>query len=87
MVEKFEVKVKITGNYVTTFDQMGLMLRIDHENWIKAGVEYVDGKQNVSAVVTHRTSDWSVVQLPDASFFMDKSSPSPGCSGDFLLPR
>ena len=28
--------------------------------------EYVDGKQNVSAVVTHRTSDWSVVQLPDA---------------------
>ncbi len=36
------------------------------ENWIKAGVEYVDGKQNVSAVVTHRTSDWSVVQLPDA---------------------
>ena len=52
--------------HVTTFDQMGLMLRIDHENWIKAGVEYVDGKQNVSAVVTHRTSDWSVVQLPDA---------------------
>ena len=33
---EFEVKVKITGNYVTTFDQMGLMLRIDHENWIKA---------------------------------------------------
>ena len=63
---EFEAKVKITGNYVTTFDQMGLMLRIDHENWIKAGVEYVDGKQNVSAVVTHRTSDWSVVQLLDA---------------------
>ena len=63
---EFEAKVKITGNYVTTFDQMGLMLRIDHENWIKAGVEYVNGKQNVSAVVTHRTSDWSVVQLPDA---------------------
>ena len=63
---EFEAKVKITGNYVTTFDQMGLMLRIDHENWITAGVEYVDGKQNVSAVVTHRTSDWSVVQLPDA---------------------
>ena len=45
---EFEAKVKITGNYVTTFDQMGLMLRIDHENWIKAGVEYVDGKQNVA---------------------------------------
>lgn len=63
---EFEAKVKITGNYKTTFDQMGLMLRVDHENWIKAGIEYVDGKQNVSTVVTHKTSDWSVVELSDA---------------------
>lgn len=63
---EFEAKVKITGNYVTTFDQMGLMLRQDHENWIKAGVEFVDGHQNVSTVVTHKTSDWSVVKLKDA---------------------
>lgn len=63
---EFEAKVKITGNYVTTFDQMGLMLRVDHENWIKAGVEFVDGHQNVSTVVTHKTSDWSVVKLKDA---------------------
>lgn len=63
---EFEAKVKITGNYVTTFDQMGLMVRVDHENWIKCGVEYVNGKQNVSTVVTHRTSDWSVVELDKA---------------------
>lgn len=63
---EFEVKVKITGIYKTTFDQMGLMLRIDHQNWIKAGVEYVNGKQNVSTVVTHNTSDWSVVELNNA---------------------
>ena len=63
---EFEAKVKITGNYVTTFDQMGLMLRIDHENWIKAGVEYVDGKQNVSAVVTHRTIWIKAVRRLDA---------------------
>ena len=50
---EFEAKVKITGNYVTTFDQMGLMLRIDHENWIKAGVEYVDGKQLSPAQAEH----------------------------------
>lgn len=63
---EFEVKVKITGNYKTTFDQMGLMLRTDHKNWIKTGVEYVGGKQNVSTVVTHNTSDWSVIELDKA---------------------
>lgn len=63
---EFEVKVKMTGNYVTTFDQLGIMLRINEENWIKAGVEFVNGKQNVSAVVTHKTSDWSVVELEKA---------------------
>lgn len=29
---EFEAKVKITGDYKARFDQMGLMLRIDHEN-------------------------------------------------------
>lgn len=60
---EFEAKVKLTGNYVTTFDQMGLMLRIDQENWIKAGIEFVNGRQNISTVVTHKTSDWSVIEL------------------------
>ena len=63
---EFEAKVKITGEYITTFDQMGLMLRVDHENWIKAGVEFVNNKQNVSTVVTHKTSDWSVIELDNA---------------------
>lgn len=60
---EFEAKVKISGEYVARFDQAGLMLRIDHENWLKAGIEYVDGKYNLSAVVTHKTSDWSVITL------------------------
>ena len=57
---EFEVKVKITGDYQARFDQAGLMLRIDHENYIKTGIEFVDGKFNLSTVVTHKTSDWSV---------------------------
>ena len=60
---EFEVKVKISGDYKVRFDQAGLMLRIDKENYIKTGIEYVDGKYNISAVVTHRTSDWSVIEL------------------------
>ena len=60
---EFEVKVRISGNYKVRFDQAGLMLRIDHENYIKTGIEYVDGKYNISTVVTHKTSDWSVIEL------------------------
>ncbi|WP_027379545.1 DUF1349 domain-containing protein [Chryseobacterium daeguense] len=60
---EFEAKVKISGNYKARFDQMGIMLRIDKENYIKAGIEFVDGKYNLSTVVTHKTSDWSVITL------------------------
>lgn len=60
---EFEAKVKISGDYKVRFDQAGLMLRIDEENYIKAGIEFVDGKYNLSCVVTHHTSDWSVIEL------------------------
>ncbi|MBB12858.1 MAG: hypothetical protein CMC78_01665 [Flavobacteriaceae bacterium] len=60
---EFEVLVKISGSYKTRFDQMGLMLRIDEEHWIKTGIEYVDGVYNFSTVVTDVYSNWSVVEL------------------------
>ncbi|XOV94255.1 MAG: DUF1349 domain-containing protein [Bacteroidota bacterium] len=60
---EFEVSVKITGQYKTRFDQMGLMLRIDEEHWIKTGIEYVDGVYNFSTVVTDVHSNWSIVEL------------------------
>ena len=67
---EFETKVKITGDYKARFDQMGLMLRVDAQNYIKAGVEFVDGKFNLSTVVTHKTSDWSVITLEKAPSFV-----------------
>ena len=67
---EFEAKVKISGDYKVRFDQAGLMIRIDHENWLKAGIEYVDGKYNLSAVVTHHTSDWSVIELAEPVDFV-----------------
>jgi regulation of enolase protein 1 (concanavalin A-like superfamily) len=60
---EFEVKVKITGEYKSRFDQMGLMLRIDERIWIKTGIEFVDNNSTISAVVTNDKSDWSVIQL------------------------
>ncbi|GGH76062.1 hypothetical protein HNQ91_004466 [Filimonas zeae] len=67
---EFEAKVKITGEYKARFDQMGLMIRIDQENYIKAGIEFVDGKYNLSTVVTHKTSDWSVITLDKTPAFV-----------------
>ena len=42
------------------FDQAGLLLFANNENWIKAGVEFSDGLPQAGAVVTSHFSDWSV---------------------------
>lgn len=62
----FTATVCFRGEYQTLYDQAGLMLRLDKRNWIKAGIEYTDGLQHLSAVVTRDYSDWSVLPLPDA---------------------
>ena len=62
----FMAKVKVVGHYRELYDQAGLMIRLDEKNWIKTGIEYVKGVQNVSAVVTREVSDWSVVPRQDS---------------------
>ena len=62
---EFEAKIKVSGDYKVRFDQAGMMIRQDHENYVKLGIEVVDGKFNISTVVTHQTSDWSVIQLEE----------------------
>ncbi|MEJ7664443.1 MAG: DUF1349 domain-containing protein [Hymenobacter sp.] len=62
----FLAKVKVVGHYQALYDQAGLMVRLDEKNWIKTGIEYVKGVQNVSAVVTREVSDWSVVPRQDS---------------------
>jgi regulation of enolase protein 1 (concanavalin A-like superfamily) len=62
----FVAKVKVVGQYHDLYDQAGLMIRLDEKNWIKTGIEYVKGIQNVSAVVTREVSDWSVVPRQDS---------------------
>lgn len=59
----FMVEVKVSGEYRELYDQAGIMLRLDEANWLKCGIEYVDGVQQVSAVVTRNYSDWSVVPM------------------------
>lgn len=60
---EFSATVTFSGDYKALYDQAGLMLRIDERNWIKAGIEFTDGRHHLSAVVTRDFSDWSVLPL------------------------
>lgn len=60
----FVAEVEFAGEWTTLYDQAGLMVRVDEANWMKCGVEYVDGVLFASAVVTRDFSDWSVCALP-----------------------
>jgi regulation of enolase protein 1 (concanavalin A-like superfamily) len=59
----FTAQVSFSGDYAEQYDQAGLMLRLDEKNWIKAGIEYVDGHQSLSTVVTRDYSDWAITPL------------------------
>ncbi len=61
----FVVEVEVSGQYRDLYDQAGVMVRADESNWLKCGIEFVEGVQHVSAVATHDLSDWSVVPLPE----------------------
>ncbi|MDK1492675.1 DUF1349 domain-containing protein [Sinorhizobium sp. 7-81] len=63
----FTASATIMGAYEQLYDQAGLMLRLDEENWIKCGIEYTDGLMHFSVVVTRGVSDWSVIPLQDAT--------------------
>lgn len=60
----FIAEVKVSGQYKDLYDQAGLMVRLDERNWLKCGIEFVNGIQQISAVITRDYSDWSVMPLP-----------------------
>ncbi|MFL6617259.1 MAG: DUF1349 domain-containing protein [Povalibacter sp.] len=61
----FRFEARVNGKYAAQYDQAGLMVRLDQQQWMKCGTEFVDGKRNASVVFTRDFSDWST--LPDLS--------------------
>jgi len=58
----FMFESRVAGKYAALYDQAGLMVRIDPANWLKCGLELVDGIGHASVVVTRDFSDWSTVR-------------------------
>lgn len=61
----FTLTATFAGDYRELYDQAGIALRIDERNWLKTGIELVEGRQLLSAVVTRDVSDWSVIPLAE----------------------
>ena len=59
----FSAEVSFAGGYTELYDQAGMMIRLDAQTWLKAGIEYTDDQQHLSVVVTRGVSDWSVLPL------------------------
>lgn len=64
----FSFVVKTEFDSKVRFDQSGIVLYLDSDNWLKASVEYEDGRiQRLGSVVTNLGySDWASVDV-DAS--------------------
>ena len=61
----FIVKTEFSGAH-HRFDQCGVVMYLDSENWLKASVEYENGSfQHLGSVVTnHGYSDWATTAIP-----------------------
>ena len=61
----FIVKTDFTGSH-HRFDQCGIVLYLDADNWLKASVEYENERfQHLGSVVTnHGYSDWATTAIP-----------------------
>jgi len=62
---EFVFEARVNGKYAALYDQAGLMVRLDAENWVKCGTEFFDGQRHASVVFTREFSDWST--MPDLS--------------------
>ena len=64
--ENFTFTAKVSFDYQAQFDQCGLIIYIDSENWFKASIEYENEEfSRLGSVVTNQGySDWATFDVP-----------------------
>ena len=55
----FTATLRVRARYDSLYDQAGIMVRLDTETWIKAGIELSDGEALLGSVLTIGRSDWA----------------------------
>lgn len=62
----FTFTAKVSFEYRSRFDQAGLIIYLDSDNWFKASIEHEnDAISRLGSVVTnHGYSDWSTTDIP-----------------------
>lgn len=63
--EYFKFSVKVSTNYSDLFDQAGIIVYINSQNWVKASCENLKDHQKLGSVVTNQGySDWATQEIP-----------------------
>ncbi|WED23461.1 DUF1349 domain-containing protein [Vibrio sp. JC009] len=64
--ENFTFTAKVSFDYQAQFDQCGLIIYLDNENWFKASIEYENEQfSRLGSVVTNLGySDWATTDIP-----------------------
>jgi len=56
--------VSFRADFHERYDQAGVLVRVNSEVWVKAGIEIVDGLPHAAVVATRNRSDWSLWPVP-----------------------
>lgn len=96
--QAFTAELRVQCDFQALYDQAGIMVRIDAERWIKAGIEFSDGRAMLSSVLTNGQSDWATapyehdagdfwmrVTVADGVLRLQASMAKSGPSSDWLL--
>jgi regulation of enolase protein 1 (concanavalin A-like superfamily) len=68
--EAFTAELRVQTDFQELYDQAGIMVRIDAQHWVKAGIEFSDGRAMLASVLTDERSDWTTAPYGhDASDF------------------
>lgn len=54
---RFTAQLRVRAQYEALYDQAGIMVRVDEQRWVKAGIELSDGRAMLGSVLTNPVLD------------------------------